>query len=263
MECLECRLVFLDPIPTAAEISRYYEKEFFIDAETGYRDYEYEQTWRRLNYRRDAARIEELVPGGRILDVGCATGTFLKECSERWEKHGLEVSEYAGMEARKVFGDRIHIGPLQDGTYEDGSFDAVTLWETVNHMLDPFGDLRRIHRALRSGGILSISVGDVGSCLARIMGRYWYHVTPPIHLYYFRAETFRHLFRRIGFEVETIDYLGKHVDLATCFERVKDAVGDGVAGSCLTKLAGMRIGGAMLHLNLCDTMYLFARKSAH
>lgn len=262
LRCADCELIFLDPLPTAAEIDALYEKDFFASQAIGYRNYEREQRWREKNYARDLAVIEGLVQGGRLLDVGCATGTFLKVCPDRWEKHGQEVSRYAGEEARKHFGDRIEIGALQQTSFAADHFDVVTLWETVNHMLDPFGDLRHIGRLLKPAGILALSVGDVGSLLARLMGKYWYHVTPPLHIYYFTPRTFEIFFGSIGLDVVKCTHLGKLVDVATMFERVKDASSSRALTAVCRFLGRLPGNHLTFHVNLHDTMYLFARKRA-
>ena len=260
LRCATCELMFLDPLPSEQDLNAFYEKDFFVNARTGYRDYEREQRWRKRNYRRDLELLEALKPGGRLLDVGCATGSFLSVCSEQWECHGQEVSEYAGKEAQKQFGDRIRIAPLNRLDYPENSFDAVTLWETINHMTEPFDDLRRMHRILKPGGMLAMSVGDTGSWLARLMGRFWYHVTPPIHIYYFTPKTFKVFFKAQGFVLERIVYPGKYVDLGTCLARARDAKDVAVLRKLHDWVVSGRLGETTLYLNLKDTMYVFARK---
>jgi SAM-dependent methyltransferase len=253
--------MLLNPLPSKQDISHFYEQEFFSkDGVLGYADYETEQKWRGKNYRRDAAVLENLMPGGRILDVGCATGHFLDALSDKWDKYGLEVSEYAGRQACKRYGNRIQISPIQQANYPSDFFDAATLWETINHMADPMGDLTRIHQILRKDGIMAISVGDCKSLLARLMGKYWYHVTPPIHIYYFTPNTLKHLFRQAGFEIVKLHYPGKFIDLAGCLERIKDTTSAAWLVNGCRKLASYSWTHFMLYVNLRDTMYVYAKK---
>lgn len=260
--CSDCDLIFLEPLPTVQELSSLYEEDFFVGKTAGYRDYEREQQWRKRNYARDIRIIEDLVPGGGLLlDVGCATGTFLKVCSDRWRKYGQEVSRYAGDEARKIFGEHIQIEALQNTTFCENYFDVVTLWETVNHMSDPFGDLQFIARVLKPGGLLALTVGDVGSMLARVMGKYWYHVTPPIHLYFFTSRTFETFFSQIGLKVIKCEHLGKLVDISTMFERVKDTSNSRLLTAACRFIGSLPGSHLNFYVNLRDTMYLFARKA--
>jgi len=261
VECEACGLVVLDPIPTSEAIARYYEEEFFAGGEAGYVDYEREQRWRRKNYLRDIRVLESLQSPGRLLDVGCAMGQFLNALSPSWDKHGLEVSRYAGLEAQKVFGaERIQIAPVRDAVYEKDSFDAVTLWETINHMVDPLGDLACIHRWMKPGGILAISVGDMSSLLARAMGKYWYHVTPPVHIWYLRRRTLVAWLDRCGFDIARIHYPGKYVDVSTSLERIRETTGSTLLTRVCRGLARLPWASLTLYINLRDTMYVYARK---
>lgn len=260
--CAACELIFVDPVPSEAEVAAFYEGAFFSGAGgAGYVNYDREQRWRTRNYRRDLAVMESLQPGGRMLDVGCATGSFMKICGPNWQTYGQEVSHFAGEQARQVFGqDRIFIGKLGDAPFPEQSFDFITLWETINHMVDPRTELRDMARFCKPGGYLALSVGDVGCALARVMGRYWYHVTPPIHIWFFTRVTMARILDEAGFDIVRCDYPGKYVDVATAIERMKDAcpVKPMLA---FTRWAG-RQGwtGRYLYINLMDTMYVYARK---
>ncbi|MCU0582553.1 MAG: hypothetical protein MUE57_01725 [Syntrophales bacterium] len=76
-QCSNCRLVFrdgLDVPETVVEERRYYEDDYFRelawDQLEGYRD---------GIYREALDRIEGQVGRGRLLDVGCGCGFFLRE----------------------------------------------------------------------------------------------------------------------------------------------------------------------------------------
>ena len=263
LQCSACELTFVHPVPTAAEIAKCYETDFFTGNESvGYVDFDREQRWRQMNYRHDVTKMQRFMKPGpaRILDVGCATGTFLDVCPAEWDKYGLEVSQYAGEVAKKTYGDHIQITTLDKAVYPENYFDVAVLWETINHMIDPSGDLQRVHRALKPGGIMALSVGDASSFLARVMGKYWYHVTPPIHIYYFTPGTLRNMFDRIGFEMVAVEHAGKRVDLATSFERVRDTTSSPLLTRVCRAFAAMPWGKMVLYINLHDTMQVYARK---
>jgi ubiquinone/menaquinone biosynthesis C-methylase UbiE len=261
IRCPSCELIYIDPLPSEEDINKYYEEEFFDSSgESGYQDYEREQRWRARNYRRDIEALEKVTSPGRLLDVGCAMGHFMDALPDSWDPYGLEVSHYAGEVAQKRYGDRVQIAALKDGQYEAESFDVVTLWETLNHMIDPFGDLKRISRVLKPGGVLVLSVGDVASLLARVMGKFWYHVTPPIHLYYFTPRTLEVMFEQAGLETVRFTYPGKYVDIGCAFERISDMVGRPAFKRICRGLASGPWIGWTLYLNLRDTMYVYARK---
>ena len=61
------------------------------------------------------------MPGGRLLDVGCAAGFFLEAASQHYAVTGVEVSEFAAQYAREEFGHRVFTGELSDAELGDGS----------------------------------------------------------------------------------------------------------------------------------------------
>jgi 2-polyprenyl-3-methyl-5-hydroxy-6-metoxy-1,4-benzoquinol methylase len=95
--------------------------------------------------------IEKYVRGRRLLDIGCAAGFFLELASERgWQAEGVDVSEYA-TEYGKNLGLKIFTGTLIEASFPDQYFDAVTMWDCLMHMPDPYGTMVEINRILKRG----------------------------------------------------------------------------------------------------------------
>ena len=58
---------------------------------------------RELWYKSEHRRIASMRPeGGRILDVGCGTGRFLKHFGGSWQKYGVDVSNFAIEQSRAL-----------------------------------------------------------------------------------------------------------------------------------------------------------------
>src|SRR6266516_5545031 len=77
--------------------------------------------------------------------------------------------------------------------------DAITMWDYIEHSLDPRRDLDKAHELLRPGGVLALSTGDIGSLSARLTGRYWHLLTPEHHNFFFDVKTLRRLLQETGF----------------------------------------------------------------
>jgi 2-polyprenyl-3-methyl-5-hydroxy-6-metoxy-1,4-benzoquinol methylase len=74
---------------------------------------------------------------GRLLDCGCATGGFLDEAhKEGWSCLGVELSEHAVQRARS-FGLEILIGDLSHPDLVSCSFDVITMWHVLEHVISP------------------------------------------------------------------------------------------------------------------------------
>ena len=63
--------------------------------------------------------------------------------------------------------------------------------------------LRRAHALLTPGGLLIVNYPDIGSWIARAMGRKWPFLS-SVHLYYFTRTTIRAALDRAGFEIVEI-----------------------------------------------------------
>jgi SAM-dependent methyltransferase len=55
----------------------------------------------------------------------------------------------------------------------DPGFDAITLWDVLEHVPDPLSFLCRCYVLLKPGGYLFLNVPDLVSLQARILGKRW------------------------------------------------------------------------------------------
>jgi 2-polyprenyl-3-methyl-5-hydroxy-6-metoxy-1,4-benzoquinol methylase len=159
VECRLCGLVYTDPRRPAGAIWRDYEQ--VVDER-----YLEEREGRIATFRRNIQALEDLVPNHhnrRLLDVGAHVGVFVEVAGERgWEAAGLEPSRWAVQEGRRR-GLTMHQGTLRDAELDAASYDAVTMWDVVEHLIDPMGDLVEAVRLLKPGGALLLHTINIDS----------------------------------------------------------------------------------------------------
>jgi SAM-dependent methyltransferase len=143
-------------------------------------------------------------PPGRILDVGCGLGHLLSGVSPEWERHGVEISEYAAERAREH--GTIFLGDLRSAAYPDAWFDCVTLYHVLEHMEDPVLELQEIRRVLKPGGWLIVGTPNFDSACARRFGERFRMLHDKTHISLFSAESLRRMLEDHGFAVEWEDY---------------------------------------------------------
>jgi SAM-dependent methyltransferase len=97
-----------------------------------------------------------------------------------------------------------HAGTVHDVELEPRSFDAAVLQHSLEHVSEPVEDLRRVHAALRDGGLLMMIMPNFGSWQRKRFGSRWFHLDLPRHRVHFTSEGLRRALERAGFETVEI-----------------------------------------------------------
>lgn len=153
--------------------------------------------------RQELAFLHAL-PGGRLLDVGCGLGFLLSALDARWERHGVEVSRYAGERAAEHA--RVHVGTLERAAYPAEHFDCVVLHHVIEHVDDPVSLIREARRVMRPGGWLVLGTPDFDCAAARRFGPRFRLLHDPTHVSLFTNESMHRFLRDHGFEIRRVEY---------------------------------------------------------
>jgi len=108
---------------------------------------------------------------GRLLDIGCGHGDFLKVAEkEGWEPWGLEPSRGAFEMAQRHLRERIRHQTVEQTDFPSGTFDVITMWNVIDCLPDPSRTIQKIREWLAPGGILVIRTPNVWfhRCLHRL-----------------------------------------------------------------------------------------------
>jgi SAM-dependent methyltransferase len=141
---------------------------------------------------------------GRILDIGTANGSFLKVAKAAgWEVYGCEPNRWMGKWCKTNYQIDIVQGSVFDGRFEDGYFDVITLWDVLEHTPDPASTLAECARIIRPGGLLVVNYPDIGSWVARLMGKKWVFLL-SVHYFYYTRTTIAAALEKAGFSVQKI-----------------------------------------------------------
>lgn len=197
--CGQCGTTYLNPMPTTDQVAAFYQDPTYFagDEESGYRDYAAIHKALFPHFRRRLRILTEWQPHrGRLLDVGCADGYFLELArADGWEVAGLEISEPMAREASRRL--RVPVATSVD-ELSPGTYDAVTLWEVVEHFPDPITELRRLAGCLRPGGMLMLSTPNAGHWQALREPEAWNAYRPPVHLVLFTADSLKLAVEKAG-----------------------------------------------------------------
>jgi SAM-dependent methyltransferase len=169
---------------------------------------------RKRSFAASLDEIERAAGGrGRLLDIGTAAGAFVAAARDRgWEAEGCEPNRWLAQWGARHFGVTIRQGGVFDQDYQDGSFDVITLWDVIEHTPDPPAVLERCRALLKPGGILIVNYPDIGSWIARVLGRRWLFLS-SVHLFYFDRRTIRLMLEKTGYSVEAVRPHVQHLEL--------------------------------------------------
>jgi 2-polyprenyl-3-methyl-5-hydroxy-6-metoxy-1,4-benzoquinol methylase len=150
--------------------------------------------------------------GGRLLDIGCGTGLFLAVARRRgWEPFGVDDCAEATAHARQAFGLEVWDGDFRDFAAGE-RFDAITMWDIIEHAREPVELLSAAREVLAPGGVIGISTPNQRSILDLVAGAMYRlsggRVTAPLekfyieqHFLYFTPETLAAACDRAGLEI--------------------------------------------------------------
>lgn len=215
VRCHNCGHIYANPTWESAEL---------IDAYSAVEDGMYlaERSGRELTFRKHLHSLEAHLgspQGRRLLDVGAYIGVFVDVARVAgWDAVGLEPSHWAVEIAR---GQRLPMiaGTLDAPELAGAQFDLITLWDVIEHLEDPRGELERAFDLLAPGGGIVVHTMNIESPIARLMGRRWPWLM-AMHVQYFSRRTLTRLMREIGFQVLAAPTEGRYLRLGYLASRL-------------------------------------------
>lgn len=224
IRCSQCGLVRVEPMPSADEVRRLYTSNYFKqDFSCGVRKGTYleSEAMRVGEYRELLKDIQSYRPSGKLLEVGCAAGSFLNYARRSgYEVLGVDVSEWAARTAKEQFGLEVRVGRLMEVDLPYRSFDVIFLGDLLEHEPEPLVLLEEVRRLLKPEGIVAVKVPTYVNSfyyrVARTMAVSWiirrvnvrllqamklFHqgpVLPPYHLYEYSRQNLVELYNKAG-----------------------------------------------------------------
>jgi 2-polyprenyl-3-methyl-5-hydroxy-6-metoxy-1,4-benzoquinol methylase len=194
LACADCRSMELCPVPTEAELQRYYNTEYSVPCSTAYYRH-YEGISRELLSVIEAHAKTR----GTLLEIGCSHGAFLLPArAAGWQVTGIEISAEAASNAR-AHGLEVVTGTLEQCGSALGTFDCIVAWYVIEHLVDVDLFLDNIKHHLKPGGLLALRTANACALVARTIPQYWQWIDAPAHVRLFSPAGMAQLLARHSF----------------------------------------------------------------
>ena len=217
--CTRCGLVFLNPRMTARAYGRFYDGVYrplvsafhgrLIDARTIQAE--------QREYAADRAEfVRPFLDGSGLatmLDIGGSTGVVASHFAKTFGLTGTLIDPAPlEIEQARAFGLDTITGLVEEHDFGGRQFDVVVICQTVDHLLDVAGTLRRVRELLTPNGYLFIDIVDFRAAYLRNWSVE--DATKIDHPYYLTQEAMTAYLRRAGFETMRAAYAADHLHVS-------------------------------------------------
>jgi len=214
--CSDCGSSTISPTPRQHEIASLYPPVYTFSPELAKAG-----TFKRLLAKLESVLFYDSVyraqvsivdrhtrqPGakpGRLLDIGCGRGRRLLHFRDRgYDVNGLDFQA----EAVDYLNESLKIPCVQSDLagmtsfYEPNSFDLITAFHVLEHVLDVRESLTKCLTLLKPGGWLAVAIPIADSTQALALGKRWTAYTEaPRHISLPAREALVELCKEVGFD---------------------------------------------------------------
>ncbi len=148
--------------------------------------------------------LAHLLPGQRLLDVGCGPGTISLDLAALVAHVVAIDSGEAAVEAATANQAAVgatnisfEVGDTYSLKFEDASFDVVHAHQVLQHLSDPVAALREMKRVCRPGGVVAVRDADYG-------GMFWSGADE-------RMDRWREIYRKVAYRNDAEPDAARHM----------------------------------------------------
>lgn len=210
IKCIHCSYVYINPRPDLDFLSTFYNdcytgKCYDIDTYNTYYTLIYSYIERA---KHDIEFIKKYKKTGTLLDIGCGLGHFLSVAKDNgFICTGTEISNESIKYAEQKYNLNIKEGDITNINFNEDKFDIITIFDVLEHVINPDTIIKKIYNIVNSDGYVFISVPNVDCLQSKLKGKNWTQMIPPNHLNFFNTKTLTKLLENNGFKIIDIKSL--------------------------------------------------------
>jgi 2-polyprenyl-3-methyl-5-hydroxy-6-metoxy-1,4-benzoquinol methylase len=183
------------------------------------------ETWNPQRYEKERLQVRDyentrkllrrLYPaGGKLLEVGSSLGYLLDRFrTDGFDVQGVEPDRFASRHAARDMGIPTINSTLEGAQIPSESVDVVVMLHVIEHVPNPVGTLREIHRILRPGGHLVLETPRYDTLMFKLLGRRERSLSCDGHIFFFTTASLKRAYSTAGFELERAEFPGRSLTL--------------------------------------------------
>lgn len=212
VKCSHCKFVFTNPQFEAEEYNNIY-KNIPVSTDEG------KKSEKRFQLLKD--KVLNYYTTGKLFDLGCQDGLFMKIMGPRFNSIGIDISEDAKNDKTSntiFYGDFPEIVNTNKNIWEN-NFDLVTAWDVLEHIPKLEEYVKAVNFILKKDGLLFCTLPNISSFMAWVSRSKWNCLLIE-HIWYFNPNTFNLFIKRFGFEMLKVIKIPYPVDMETILKRI-------------------------------------------
>lgn len=197
-ECSACSFAWQYPIGRDVNQSRAFFESAFSEADKGKNDYFSREKKQQISSLEMEFAAQLPCDGNSLLDIGAGSGVFAQIAAEAgWDVTAVDPA----LDCSKLdcFPNIQAIKGTLDDVPNDASFDLVTLWDVIEHAVDPISLITQIKPHIRKNGWIVVETGNF-KCADRIQGGMEHWIYQLDHRWYFSPESIAKILQDAGFD---------------------------------------------------------------
>jgi hypothetical protein len=196
--CMACQVFFCHPLPSQADLLLEYdasEDENFVSQN----QFRYKTFYFHFNKIIRALSLD--LQNISVTDIGAASGVFIKVANDLGvESKGYEANNWLVNYGRKKYKVDLHQGSIRNFMPSENKLDIVTFWDVIEHLSEPYDELKFLSSRLKSKSVVIISLPSTDSNSFKLLKWHWpMHLN--VHLFYFNKNSLNLLLSSCGFKM--------------------------------------------------------------
>ena len=207
VKCKQCGLSYQNPRIHMDQIKEFYDSEYIAHRKK--KDwgvltplYERAMSKHDRDKQKLISKYVKLNKESKVLDVGCAVGSFLLFLKDKFNCFISGVDFKEDLSFPRFNEIDFHQGLFYDQeNIEGNSYDLITMWHFLEHCYDPKKTLTKAKSLLKPDGKLVIEVPRLDSVSYKVFQDKWPGVQAPQHTIMFNKTHFKKMVEDSGYTI--------------------------------------------------------------